>query len=353
MEKKDYYQILGITDEEKKLQGEEFSNIVKKKYKKLAIKYHPDKWSNASEAERKEAEDKFKEINEANSILSDQQKRQQYDMGGTFDMGGFDPFSMFADFFGGGGRQQHQQRVERGTDIEIKVEVTLEEILNGCKKEISGKRLIPCSKCNGTGSEDGMEATCQYCGGSGYRTVVQRMGNSIFQSSSPCQNCGGTGKIVKNKCKTCNGTGFTSETFKLNVSIPKGAVTGLKLRLSGAGNHTKSKNGINGDVYVIVIEKKHPIFTRDGNNLYYTLELDLDEAWCGCEKEIPTIEGNKAKIKISELTENGKLLRIAGKGISHIQTNGRGDLYVEISYKTPKAITDEQKKILKEFYGRK
>lgn len=364
----DYYEILGITDEEKKLTGDAFADVVKKHYKKLAIKYHPDKWSNGTEQEKKDAEEKFKQINEANMVLSDPQKRERYDMGDTsgFDFpdfsnyGGFNPFAEDFDPFNAGfsffGGREHKKQVERGEDIQITVGFTLEDTISGATKTIKYNKKVPCSHCQGTGFSDGKDHKCPHCNGTGRYVEVSHRGNTTFQNISVCPYCGGTGKDMSNKspkCPYCGGNGLESKTETINIQIPEGVFDGATMRHVGKGCEPKTSGGVNGDLVVVFRQIENSNFEVDGNNLLMTLELDLDEALCGCEKEIDTIDGNTIKIKIPELTEYGKYLRVRGKGIKNIQYgNVVGDLLIEIRYRKLTKITEKQKKLIKEFYGR-
>ena len=365
--KVDYYEVLGITDEEKKLTGDAFADVVKKKYKRLAVKYHPDKWVNGTEQEKKEAEEKFKQINEANMVLSDPQKRERYDLGDTSgfdfpDFGGFSPFegmdiddfSPFGHGFSFFGNRGQRKQVERGQDVQVDVYVTLEEILNGGSKDVKYQKNIPCSHCNGTGSSDGKEHVCEHCHGTGRITQTTRRGNMVMQNISACPYCGGTGKGggTVDRCKYCGGSGVETVYETTRINIPYGIFDNAAIKIDGKGCEPRTKGGVNGDMIVVFHELPHSTFKRDGNNLLMDLELDLDEALCGCEKEIKTLDGHKVKMQIPELTEYGKVFRLAGKGIPYARTNSTGDLYVTIKYKKLNSITEKQKKLIKEFYGR-
>ena len=367
--KVDYYEVLGITDEEKKLTGDAFADVVKKHYKKLAIKYHPDKWSNGTEQEKKEAEEKFKQINEANMVLSDPQKRERYDMGDTsgFDFpdfrayGGygfnpfgddFDPFSAGFNFFNRGQRKQ----TERGSDLKVSVGFTLQEALNGGKKTVRYQKQVPCSHCSGTGFSDGKDHKCPHCNGTGRIVQTSHRGNTTFQNITGCPYCGGTGRDMSNtspKCSYCGGTGMESISETIDIEIPQGVFDGASIRLVGRGCEPKSRDGVKGDLVVVFYAIDDDTFDVDGNNLTMRLELDLDEALCGCEKEIKTLDGHTIKIKIPELTEYGKVFRVPGRGIRNVQYGDVvGDLFVEIIYKKIDKITEKQKKLIREFYGR-
>ena len=369
----DYYKVLGITDEEKKLTGDQFSDVVKKKFKKLAIKYHPDKWVNGTEQEKKDAEEKFKQINEANEVLSDPKKRERYDMGDMsgFDFpdfssyGGFNPFGDdegFSGFHMGGfnsffGNRNKRKQVERGDDIRIKVYFSLEDSLNGGKQTVTYGKNVPCKHCNGTGSKDGKTHVCSVCGGTGQSVQSSKRGNMFFQNITVCPNCHGTGVEASEKCTYCGGTGLETKNATVDIEIPKGVYSGAAIKLSGLGCEAPTSDGINGDLVVIFVEKEHNVFKRDPNNpmnLSMTLELDIDEALCGCEKNIQTLDGKTIKITIPELTESGKIFRVEGKGTRVIEYGDHvGDLFVVVKYRKLTKISDKQKKLIKEFYGRK
>lgn len=341
----DYYKILGITEDEKKLSGKDFSNVVKKKFKKLAIKYHPDKWVKSSEEEKKNAEEMFKKINEANSVLSDPQKRRTYDLGGSnsFFSKGYGDF--FKDFNFGGG---FYEEVNKGDDITIEVSVTLHDVHNGVNKTVNYERTRPCSKCNGTGSKDGEDITCPHCGGSGRIVQEKRMGNTMFRRETFCPHCGGKGKVIKERCPHCGGRGYESFEDKITLSIVNGVFDGAITKINGKGGIPKG-NGINGDLIVIFREEEDEVLKRDGNSLIMELELSLDESICGCEKNIKTIGGTTIKLKIPELTKPGKTFRLSGKGTYDIRSSGVGDLFVVVKYKLPDKINSEQKKLIKDF----
>ena len=367
--KVDYYEVLGITDEEKKLTGDAFADVVKKKFKKLAIKYHPDKWVNGTEQEKKEAEEKFKQINEANSVLSDPQKRERYDLGDTsgFDFPDFSNFNPFGDDdddfnpFGGGfsffSRGRKKKTVEKGEDIQIVVDFTLEEALNGAVKDVTYQKSKPCSHCNGTGASDGKTHECPHCHGKGQIAQTTRRGNMVMQNITVCPYCHGTGmdrSSTVDKCKYCGGTGVETQNETVKVEIPVGIFNGGAVQITGKGNDAPTNNGISGNLIVTFREKPHSIFTRNRKDLYMTLELDIDEALCGCKKEITGLDGKKIALFIPELTEYGKVFRVAGKGIPWIYQYDTtpGDLFVTIKYRKLNKITEKQKKLIKEFYDR-
>ena len=361
MAKRDYYEVLGV---DKNASADE----IKKAYRKLAVKYHPDK--NPGD---KEAEEKFKEAAEAYSILSDADKKAKYDQfghagvdgagpdfsggfgnlndilndlfGGAFG-GGFGGFSGFGGGFGGGRGGQRQQRVYRGRDIRVRVKLTLEEIAKGVEKEISIEKSVPCSECGGRGAKNSSDIkTCSACGGTGQ---VQRVVNSLFGQTvtySTCQQCGGEGKVITNPCRSCGGSGLVRKRETIKVKIPAGVEAGMQLTIAGEG-HAAKNNGINGDLLVVIEEKEHPDFKREGNNLYYTKIVSLPEAILGAEVEIPCLDGPR-RIKIDAGTQSGTVTRINGKGLPTVNGyGGTGDLYVKIAVWIPKKLDKEDKAVI-------
>lgn len=361
MAKRDYYEVLGV---DKNASADE----IKKAYRKLAVKYHPDK--NPGD---KEAEEKFKEAAEAYSILSDADKKARYDQfghagvdgagpdfsggfgnlndilndlfGGAFG-GGFGGFSGFGGGFGGGRGGQRQQRVYRGRDIRVRVKLTLEEIAKGVEKEISIEKSVPCSECGGRGAKNSSDIkTCSACGGTGQ---VQRVVNSLFGQTvtySTCQQCGGEGKVITNPCRSCGGSGLVRKRETIKVKIPAGVEAGMQLTIAGEG-HAAKNNGINGDLLVVIEEQEHPDFKREGNNLYYTKIVSLPEAILGAEVEIPCLDGPR-RIKIDAGTQSGTVTRINGKGLPTVNGyGGTGDLYVKIAVWIPKKLDKEDKAVI-------
>ena len=359
MAKRDYYEVLGV---DKNASEED----IKKAYRKIAIKYHPDRNPGS-----KEAEEKFKEAAEAYDVLHDPQKRQQYDqfgfdgpMGGFggFNGGGFsmdDIFSMFGDVFGGrggfsgfsgfggGGRQPAQHR---GSDLRLKVRLSLQEVATGVTKKFKVRKDVTCSHCHGTGAEDGSGTeTCPTCHGSG---VVTRTTQSLFgmmQTQSVCPTCQGEGKIIKNKCHECHGTGIVKGDEVVEIKIPAGVAEGMVVNVPGKGN-AAIHNGIPGNIQVFIEEESNSTFVRDGSNLIYNLLLDFPTAALGGTAEIPTVDGSKVKIKIEPGTQPGKTLRLRDKGLREVQGYGRdtGDLIVNISIYVPKELSKDEKKALEE-----
>ncbi|MDY6206887.1 MAG: molecular chaperone DnaJ [Prevotella sp.] len=359
MAKRDYYEVLGV---DKNASEDE----IKKAYRKIAIKYHPDR-----NPDNKEAEEKFKEAAEAYDVLHDPQKRQQYDQfgfsgpagAGGFSGAGFsmdDIFSQFGDIFGdifgggrggfgGGGRRQPAQY--RGSDLRLKVRLSLQDIATGVTKKFKVKKDIACEHCHGSGAEAGSgKETCPTCHGSG---VVTRTTKSIFgvmQTQSACPTCGGEGVIIKNKCKVCDGTGVRKGEEVIEIKIPAGVAEGMVVTVPGKGNAGK-RNGVNGDIQVYIEEEDNDTFIRDDNNLIYNLLLDFPTAALGGQVEIPTIEGTKVRIKIEPGTQPGKTLRLRGKGLPSVQGYGMGmgDLVVNVSVYVPKTLSSNEKKALEEF----
>ena len=361
MAKKDYYEVLGV---DKSASADE----IKKAYRKLAIKYHPDK--NPGD---KEAEEKFKEAAEAYSVLSDADKKARYDQfghagvegagpdfsggfgnlndilndlfGGAFG-GGFGGFGGFGGGFGGGNAGQRQQRVYRGRDIRVRVKLTLEEIAKGVEKEISIEKSVPCQECGGKGAKSSSDIkTCSVCNGTGQ---VQRVTNSIFGQTvtySTCQQCGGEGKVITNPCRTCGGSGLVRKRETIKVKIPAGVEAGMQLTIHGEG-HAAKNNGVNGDLLVVIEEQEHPNLRREGNNLYYTKVISLPDAILGGETEIPCLDG-PYKVKIDAGTQSGTVVRLRGKGLPTVNGyGGTGDLYVKFAVWIPKKLDKDEKSLI-------
>ena len=357
--KRDYYEVLGVG---KGASADE----IKKAYRKLAVKYHPDK--NPGD---KEAEEKFKEAAEAYSILSDPDKKARYDQFGHAGVEGAGPdFSggfgnlndilneIFGSAFGGGfgggfggfggfgGGQRQQQRVYRGRDIRVRVKLTLEEIAKGVEKEITIEKSVPCTDCNGKGARNSSDIkTCPACNGTGQ---VQRVVNSFLGqtiSYSTCQQCGGEGKIISNPCKSCGGPGLVRKRETIKVRIPAGVEAGMQLTLQGQG-HAAKNNGINGDLLVVIEEVEHKDLKREGNNLFYTKIISLPEAILGGEVEIPGIDGTY-KIKVDPGTQSGTVVKLKGRGLPTVNSyGGTGDLYVKIAVWIPRKLDKEDKAVI-------
>jgi molecular chaperone DnaJ len=349
MSKRDYYEVLGVS----KNAGED---EIKKAYRKLAIKYHPDK-----NPDDKAAEDKFKEAAEAYEILSNAEKRQRFDQFGHAGVGGSagggfggmnmdDIFSQFGDIFGGafggfgGGGAQRGRRVNRGTNLRVKVKLALKDIANGVEKKIKVNKQVSCKTCAGSGAKNGNYDTCRQCNGSGVITRVQQTILGAMQTQSTCSACNGEGRIIRDKCVSCHGDGVVREEEVISINIPAGVAEGMQLSMQGKGNAAQ-RGGINGDLLIVVEEEEHPELKREGNHVLYSLNVSFPDAALGITVEIPTIEA-KAKIKIEPGTQSGKVLRLKGKGLPDVNSYGRGDQLVEISIFTPTHLSAEEKKQL-------
>ncbi|MBQ1828635.1 MAG: molecular chaperone DnaJ [Prevotella sp.] len=357
-QKRDYYEVLGVDKNATEDQ-------IKKAYRTIAIKYHPDR-----NPGNKEAEEKFKEAAEAYDVLHDPQKRQQYDTfgfngpgaGGGF--GGFgtsmnmdDIFSMFGDIFGGhagfggfgGGRRGHQ--VQRGSDLRLKVRLSLDEIAHGVTKKFKVRKDLTCSHCQGSGAAPGSTSEqCPTCHGSGVITHTTQSIFGMMQTQGVCPTCNGEGTVIKNKCPHCHGTGIEKGEEVVEIKIPAGVAEGMIVNVPGKGNAGPHK-GVNGDIQVFIEEEENDTFVRDDNNLIYNLLLDFPTAALGGEVEIPTIEGTKLKVKMEPGTQPGKTLRLRGKGLPAVQGYGRGngDLVVNVSVYIPKELSREEKAAIEQF----
>lgn len=354
-DKRDYYDVLGVQ------KGASDAEI-KKAYRGLAKKYHPD--MNPGNAE---AEAKFKEANEAYEVLSDSDKRAKYDQyghaafdptagAGTGGFGGFGGFdvdlgdifgSFFGGGFGGGSRQQRRNAPQRGDDIETSITISFEEAVFGCKKEIKYTRMKKCSGCNGTGSADGKSETCPTCHGSGQRRVMQNLGGMQLQSTTTCDTCRGTGKYIKTPCQKCRGNGFEKEQKSITINIPAGIDHGKGLVIRGGGN-----DGINGgptgDVVVMIGVRKSSTFQRDGYDLYCEIPITISEATLGAEIDVPTLEGTE-KYTIPDGTQTGTTFTLRNKGVPMVNSNRRGDLIFRVNVEIPRGLTQKQKDLLRAF----
>ncbi|OJU49642.1 MAG: molecular chaperone DnaJ [Bacteroidales bacterium 45-6] len=350
--KRDYYEVLEVS---KTASADE----IKKAYRKKAIQYHPDK--NPGD---KAAEENFKEAAEAYEVLSDEQKRAQYDRFGHNAPGGFgggggggfsmdDIFSQFGDIFGGhfggfggfGGSSSGGRRTRRGSDLRVKVKLTLKEVAQGVEKKIKVNKYVSCSHCKGTGAENGTAyTTCNTCHGSG---TVNRVANTIFgqmQTQTTCPTCQGEGTSITKKCPHCAGEGIVREDEVISIRIPAGVAEGMQLSMSGKGNAAR-RGGVNGDLLILVEEEKHPELIRDENDLIYNLLLSFPQAAMGSTVDIPTVDG-KAKVKIEPGTQPGKVLRLRSKGLPSVNGYGTGDLLINISVYVPEKLSESEKSII-------
>lgn len=365
-EKRDYYEVLGVS---KNATADE----IKKAYRKKAIQYHPDRQGDKSEAEKKDAEEKFKEAAEAYDVLSDSEKRAKYDqfghsMGpqgfggggyGGFSGGGMsmeDIFAHFGDIFGGrfggsdfggfgGGSSSSarpRQHVNKGTDLRITVKVTLKDIMNGVDKKLKIPKLVADPACKGTGAKDGTAfGTCPRCHGTGYITTVQNTMLGPMESHSVCPQCNGEGKIITEECHHCHGSGVEKKDEIVSFHIPAGVEDGMVLTMRGQGNAPRH-GGVNGDLLIVIQEEKDPDLIREGDDLIYNLMLDFPTAALGGSAEIPIIDG-KARLKIPAGTQPGKVLRLRGKGLPKMNSSVKGDLLVNVMVYVPENLNDTEK----------
>ena len=352
MAKRDFYDVLGVSKNAS-------PNELKSAYRKLAVKYHPDK--NPGD---KAAEDKFKEASEAYGILSDQEKKQNYDnfghaafengggrqggFGGGF--GGADFSDIFEDFFGGfgseGGRSRGRRSASnRGSDLRYDLSITLEDAYKGKKQDIKFSTTEKCDTCKGNGSKPGFSPDrCTTCGGNG----KVRSNQGFFTVQQTCPQCAGSGEEITNPCNDCNGQGNKQASKKISVTIPKGVDDGTRIRLAGKGE-AGIKGGANGDLYLFINVHSHELFKRSDENLFFEFPISIADAALGTTLEIPTIDGGKAKIKIPEGTQNGKQFRLKGKGMPYMRGSGNGDLYVQVNTEVPISLNKAQKELLEKF----
>lgn len=342
MSKRDYYEVLGVDKSASE-------RDIKKAYKRLAMKYHPDR----TEGD-KSLEEKFKEVQEAHEILTDSQKRAAYDQYGHAGVdpnrggghGGADFGDIFGDVFGdifGGGRGGRQQRARQGSDLRYNLELSLEEAVKGKSVEIRVPTLVGCDTCDGSGAKKGSSpTTCPTCHGNGQ--VQMRQG--FFAVQQTCPTCSGRGKIIADPCRSCHGQGRVEKTKTLSVKVPAGVDTGDRIRLSGEGEAGES-GAPAGDLYVQVHVKDHPIFVRDGNNLYCEVPLSFTRSALGGEIEVPTLDG-KVKLKITPETQTGRMFRLRGKGVKSVRSGSVGDLMCKVVVETPVNLNSKQKELLEE-----
>ena len=351
MDKRDYYEVLGVS----KTASED---EIKSAFRKLAKKYHPDV------SKEPDAAEKFKEAQEAYAVLSDADKRKQYDQyghaafsqnggagAGGFDFSGFDFSDIFGDLFGNsgfdfgfGGRGRSSSRATKGRDSLIRMDLTFEEAAFGCKKELDIDVMSECSECDGHGGHG--EKNCSECHGSGTITSEQRTLFGSFMTKTTCPTCSGKGKTYESKCSKCRGTGRIKENKTLEVKVPAGVDTGNQLRLAGKGE-AGSNGGPNGDIYLEFMVKEHPLFRREDNDIYLELPITMTEAVLGCKRDIPTISG-KVVLTIASGTETGDKYRLKGKGIEDVHSSRKGDMFVVIKVLTPKKLTRDQKKLFEQ-----
>ncbi len=355
MSKRDFYDVLEVSKGAAK-------DEIKKAYRKKAIQFHPDK-----NPGNKSAEDKFKEAAEAYEVLSDENKKARYDQfghagmsgaasGGGFSGGGMsmdDIFSHFGDIFGSGfsgggfsgfgGNRGGGRRVNKGSNLRVKVSLTIEEIVKGATKKIKLNKYISCESCSGSGAKNNDFSNCNTCHGSGRVTRVQSTILGQMQTQATCPSCNGEGKIIKSKCASCNGEGLVKSDDIVEIKIPAGVEEGMQLSVSQKGNAAR-RGGVNGDLIVLIEEKPHKHLIRDENNLIYELYLSIADAALGIPVEVPTIEG-KVKIKIEAGTQPGKVLRLRGKGVPDVNGYGRGDLLVYINVWIPKVLSKEERRM--------
>ncbi len=355
MAKRDYYEILGV-------QRDADEQALKKAYRQMALKYHPDK-----NPGNKEAEEHFKEAAEAYEVLSNPDKRAKYDryghdglkgMGNGAYGGGMsmeDIFSQFGDIFGsafggfggfsGFGGQQQRKRVNRGTNLRVKVKLTLEEIAKGVEKKIKVQKYVGCNECKGTGARGGGSYnTCPSCNGKGHVTRVTSTFLGQMQTTSTCPACGGEGKTISDKCPACAGHGIVKGEEVISINIPAGVAEGMQLSLNGKGN-AAARGGVPGDLIILIEETRHSQLERDGSNLHYEHNLSFPEAVLGTHIEVPTLDG-KARIKVDPGTQSGKVLRLKGKGLPSLETGYRGDLLVTLVVYTPSNLSKSERELM-------
>lgn len=356
MEKRDYYEILGVSKQASKEE-------IKKAYRKQALKYHPDK--NPGD---KKSEELFKEAAEAYEVLSNDEKRARYDRFGHAGMSGAgngfgghgmtmdDIFSSFGDIFGDafggfggfGSARSRGRRVNKGSNLRVKVKLNLQEIANGADKKIKVTKYDTCTHCGGTGAADSSGISdCRTCHGSGHVTRVTNTMLGQMQTSSVCPSCGGDGKTITKKCPHCYGEGIVEKEDIIKITIPAGVGKGMQMTVSGKGNAPR-RGGVNGDLLVVIDEEEHPDLIREGNDLIYNLFISIPDAVLGTNVEIPTVD-NLVKIKIEPGTQPGKILRLRGKGLPEVNGYGRGDLLVNVNVWIPKSMSKEEQRIFEKF----
>lgn len=352
---KDLYEVLGV-------QKNASADEIKAAYKKKARELHPDRFANKPEAERKQAEERFKEINNAYAVLSDAQKKANYDQYGSedgpqgfgggqgfsgFGGGGFGGFDDIINSFFGGGSRRPSNAPQQGDDIQIRVNLTFEEAYNGVTKTLSFSRYETCATCGGTGAKDGIVDTCPYCHGTGRVTKTQ---NTIFGQQTVqtvCSYCGGKGKVAKEKCRDCKGEGVVRKTVSKTIKIPAGVETGINMTVRNEGNAGKN-GGPKGDLVIVIVVADSPLYKRVGNDLYMDFPISFYEAAEGCSLQVNTMKG-LTTAKIPGGIQSGTKIRIKGYGVKSINKESYGDLYLNIKVETPKSLSSKQAKLLKEF----
>ena len=355
MGKRDYYEVLGLSKEATKEE-------IKKAYRKQALKFHPDK--NPGD---KVSEENFKEAAEAYEILSSDEKKARYDRYGHAGLGnnggGFsgqgmtmdDIFSSFGDIFGdafggfgGFGGARHGRRINKGSNLRVKVKLTLQEVANGAEKKIKVNKYDICDTCGGTGAASASSiSTCTTCHGSGHVTRLTNTMLGQMQTTSVCPSCGGEGKTITKKCTACYGEGVVQKEDVIKINIPAGVGKGMQMTVSGKGNAPR-RGGENGDLLVVIDEEEHPELIREGNDLIYNLFISIPDAVLGSHVEVPTVDAN-VKIKIEPGTQPGKILRLRGKGLPEVNGYGRGDLLVNVNVWIPKSMSKEELKVFEKF----
>lgn len=357
MGKRDYYEVLGVSKEATKEE-------IKKAYRKNALKHHPDK-----NPGNKKAEENFKEAAEAYEVLSHDEKKSRYDRYGHAGMGnngnGFggagmtmdDIFSSFGDIFGDafsagfggfGGSRSRGRRVNKGSNLRVKVKLSLQEIASGTEKKIKVTKYDTCNTCGGTGAADSNSlSSCQTCNGSGHITRLTNTMLGQMQTTSVCPSCGGEGKTITKKCPSCYGEGIVQKEDIIKINIPAGVGKGMQMTVAGKGNAPR-RGGVNGDLLVVIDEEDHPDLIREGNDLIYNLFISIPDAVLGTQAEIPTVDNN-VKINIEPGTQPGRILRLRGKGLPEVNGYGRGDLLVNVNVWIPKATTKEESKLFEKF----
>ncbi|HWP66914.1 MAG TPA: molecular chaperone DnaJ [Candidatus Limnocylindria bacterium] len=343
--KRDYYEVLGVSRDA----GPE---DLKRAYRRLAVKYHPDK----NPDDRKAAEDRFKELNEAYQVLSDPERRAQYDRFGhaAFEQegvgfgfpSGFEDIigDLFGDFFGTGRSRGSRSRARRGEDLQYRLELSFEEAARGCERTLQFARMHVCETCKGSGAKPGTSpSACSHCRGTGQLRLQQ----GFFSIAKTCGYCGGRGSVVKSPCGTCGGTGATQQTHTLNVKVPAGVDSGSRLKLRGEGEPGQA-GGPPGDLYVLIEVAPHPLFQRDGVDIVCEVPISFVRAALGTELEVPTLDGS-ARVKVPAGTQSGHVFRLRGRGIPHLGGYGTGDQLVRVVVETPRKLTPRQRELLEEF----